>query len=189
MYWKGFHKQRDQWNKDSYELKTGEVFMENVESYIEEALENLAEETEIILNCEETEEARWAACDFIESLCDDMKLVFRAWRAIDQLKTKEEILAFYRSWFHRDLMKDIIAMEKTLRFLKNQEIEIEAIDEILYASEYYSDRGINRWIWFDEPVKEQLPRYGGKVGGDVRCGKRCRALEDVWSEMSFYLLV
>jgi hypothetical protein len=190
MYWKGFHKQRDQWNKDSYEIKTGEVFMENLESYVDEALESLAEETEIIRNCENVEEACWAVCDAIEALCDDdLRPVFRALRILERFETKEEILSYYRDWFHKDLMKDIIKMEKTLRFLKSQEVDHEVIDEILYAMEYYSDRGMNHWVWHDEPVKEQMPRYGGKVGGGVRCGKRCRALEDVWSEMSFYILV
>lgn len=190
MYWKGFHKHRDQWNKESYEFKTGEVFMENLESYVEEALESLAEETAIIMDLSDIEDARWAVCDFIEALCDDdMKPVFRALRDLEILTTKEQILSYYRAWFHKDLMKDICKMEKTLRFLKSQEVDHETIDEILYYMDYYSDRGINRWVWHDEPAKEQLPRYGGKVGGGVRCGKRCRALEDVWSEMSFYLLV
>jgi len=190
MYWRGFHKQRDQWNADSYEIKTGEVFCEAIQNYVDEALESLEEETDQIFGCDSIEEARWAVCDFIEALCeDDMKPVFRASFALDKCQTINEIVAYYRIWFHKDLMKDIVKMEKTLRFLKSHEVEPDGIEEILYYMDYYSDRNINRYRWDDEPRKEQPSRYAGKVGGGVRCGKRCRALEDVWAEMSFYLIV
>jgi len=189
MYWRGFHKQRDQWNNEAYEIKLGELFSENIDSYVEEALESLEEESQAILECENPEEAAWLVCEFIESLCEDMKPVFRAQLDMERLTSRRSVLTYYRNWVLKDLMKDICKMDKTMRVLKNQDVSPEVIEEILYYMDYYSDRGLNKWVWNDEPSKEQLPRYGGKIGGTVRCGKRCRALQDTWSEMTFYIVL
>ena len=190
MYWKGFHKAREQWDQEAYEIKSGEVFIQSVEDYATEAFSDLNNAIEeISTEAESAEEASFMACEFIEQLCDDddFKPIFKALNAMDSLETKKEVLDYFRKWVMNDLMKDIIKMEKTLRFLKSEKVDTDTIDEILYYMEYYSDRGINRWTWHDEPIKEQEPRYPS--GGGGRCGKRARALEDPWSEMSFYLVV
>ena len=95
----------------------------------------------------------------------------------------------YGSMLLADWGAEVIRIERTYRFLKSECVSSEDIEEILvYSNDYYSDRSIDKWVWNDEPVKEFATKYPIKATG-VRGGKRCRAREDPWAEMSFYILV
>jgi hypothetical protein len=187
MYWKGFHKTKSQWDKEAYELKTSEVFSENLDSYIQDIFTVLAESAEDILQAESVDEARWAAIDSIESACESFEEMIEAIDTIDDLDSKSDIYNYYKKWVQADLMRDIRRMEGTLRYLKSEEAPVEMIDDALYSLEYFSDRNINKWRWYDDPPKVKPPKMG--PAGTRRGGKRVRAREDPWSEMCFYLIV
>jgi hypothetical protein len=64
----------------------------------------------------------------------------------------------------------------------------EDIADVFYYGDYYSDRGINKYQWDDEPRKDLATRYPLRKDG-VKGGKRCRARQDTWITLSFYIEV
>ena len=187
MYWKGFHKTKAQWDQEAYEVKTSEVFSENVDSYVQDCFEAFTEAGEEILQAETIDDARWAAIDSIESACEDMEEMIEAMDTIDELDNKADIYRYYKEWVSADLMRDLRRMESTLRFLKSEDAPPEVIDDALYSLEYFSDRNINKWRWYDDPPKEKPPQVGPT--GPRKGGKRVRAREDPWSEMTLYMIL
>ena len=93
----------------------------------------------------------------------------------------------WRSRIFRDLIEDFLDLEKTYRFLKNERVHPDDIEEVFYYGDYYSDRHMDKCRWLDEPPKDVATRYPLRKDG-VRGGKRCRAREDEWFEMTVYLL-
>jgi hypothetical protein len=188
MYWRGFHKTKEEWDKEAYETKASETFAKNIEEFLTESFESINEAIDEIKNSESIDDARWAALDSIEYVCEDMQTMVDAMDAVDELDTKADIIRYYTQWIYAEVMRDVRKMESTFRYLKSEGIDIETIDDALYYMDYFSDRNIDKWTWYDDPVRERATKYPGREGG-ARTGKRNRAREDPWSEMCFYLIV
>ena len=93
----------------------------------------------------------------------------------------------WRSRIFRDLIEDFLDLEKTFRFLKNERVHPDDIEEVFYYGDYYSDRHMDKCRWLDEPPKDVATRYPLRKD-NTKGGKRCRAREDEWFEMTVYLL-
>ena len=187
MYWRGFHKTKEEWDREAYETKASETLAQNIEEFLTESLEGVNEAIEEIQNSESIDDARWAALDSIEYVCESMETMVDAMDAVDELDTKADIIRYYRQWIYGELMRDVRKMESTFRYLKSEHADIDMIDEALYYMDYFSDRNIDKWRWYDEPKREKVPQVSNR--GGRRGGKRVRAREDPWSEMCFYLIV
>lgn len=79
--------------------------------------------------------------------------------------------------------KDI---ERTYRFLRYQDVHPDEMADVFYYGDYYSDRHMDRGIWYNDPVHVPPPK---KVTDARRGGKRSRALADEWFEMTIYIQV
>jgi hypothetical protein len=86
----------------------------------------------------------------------------------------------------RDVLEDFIDIEKTYRFLKNEGVDPEVIEEVFYYEDYYSDRHMNKCWYLDEPPKESVPAVQSRSRG--KGFKRSRARQDTWVTMSFYYI-
>jgi hypothetical protein len=139
IYFKGFHKLRDQWDEDAWENKCEEVFGNALDERFAEAQE------------------------FAESFP-----------------------AKWRGRIMRDVLEDFIDIEKTYRFLKNEGVDPEVIEEVFYYEDYYSDRHMNKCWYLDEPPKESVPAVQSRSRG--KGFKRSRARQDTWVTMSFYYI-
>ena len=79
---------------------------------------------------------------------------------------------------YAQMMSEIIDAEKTYRFLRSEGLDPEVIEDIFYYGDYYSDRNIHKWVWYDEPVKEFMSRYATIAKTGSRGVKRSRAQDD-----------
>jgi len=93
----------------------------------------------------------------------------------------------WRSRIFRDLIEDFLDLERTYRFMKWHEASPDDMEDVFYYGDYYSDRRIHKYVWDDEPPREFATRYPLRKDG-TRGGKRCRAREDEWFELTVYLL-
>lgn len=188
MYFRGFHKMQKQWDEDSWELRCADVLGEAIDERFTEFMECLEEDCEAIANENTTVDAAWLALDLLEMEVEP-KVLFKFMNEIDSFRSRRQVISTYRSYVMKELKTEMIRLERTYNFLKSEEVSSETIEEVLiYSNDYYSDRSINRWTWYNEPRKEFATKYP-ELGGGVRTGKRGRALEDVWAEMSFYIIV
>ena len=142
MYFRGFHKARDQWDEQAYEARCAEVFSDALDSTFLEAQE------------------------FAESFPP-------RWR--------ERIF--------RDVIEDFVDIEKTFRFLKHHDASPGEMEDVFYYGDYYSDRHMDAGEWLDEPRKELPLRYPDTRGRGASALKRCRARQDPWWTVSFYIEV
>ena len=143
MYFKGFHKVRDEWNEDAWESRCADVFSEAIDYAFEDA-QTMAE----------VFPPRW------------------------------------RSQIMSDLMEDLKDTEKTLRFLKSEDVTSEDIEYVLLGSDdYYSDRRINKVWYVDEPPKAFETKYPWLGQNRSGAQKRVRARMDPWVTVSFYVYV
>lgn len=141
MYFKGFHKVRDEWDEELWENKCADVYGQAIDELIEDAMEFASEVG--------TRLAR--------------RILF-------------------------ELAADVKDIERTYNFLKKMDVSSEDIEYfLLETDEYYSDRHVDKCLWFDEPVKKFKTRYPMRKDG-VRGGKRCRALEDEWCTLQFIIV-
>ena len=140
IYFKGFHKVRDEWNEDAWENKCADVFSEALDERFAEAQE------------------------FAEAFPPK-----------------------WRSRIFRELIDDFVEIEKTYRFLKNERVDHEVIEDAFYWGDYYSDRHMDQYLYLDEPRKEFVPAVQSKSRG--RGFKRARARQDPWVTLSFYIEV
>lgn len=139
IYFKGFHKVRDEWNEDAWENKCADVFSEALDERFAEA--------------------------------------------------QEFAQAFPPKWrnrIFRELIDDFVDIEKTYRFLKNEGVDPEVMEDVFYYEDYYSDRHMNKYSYLDEPRKEFVPAM--KSRGRGKGFKRARARQDPWVTMSFYYI-
>lgn len=92
----------------------------------------------------------------------------------------------WRGRIMKDVLEDFIDIEKTYRFLKNEGVSSEDMEEVFYWGDYYSDRHMNKYGYLDEPPKSFASRYPivEKSGG--KGFKRVRARQDPWATVSFY---
>jgi hypothetical protein len=141
IYFKGFHKVREQWDEDAWDHKCNEVFGTALDECFAEAQ------------------------DFAESLP-----------------------AKWRGRIMRDVLEDFIDIEKTYRFLKNEGVGPEDMQEVFDWGDYYSDRHINKCWYLDEPPKTFASRYP-IVDKSAKGFKRARARQDLWVTLSFYIEV
>ncbi len=187
IYFRGFHTLQEQWSEDAWEGRCAEVFSEAVDQRINEFIELIDEDCEALNNEEDVDEAIWLAVEFME--LDGPELAIKFMDETENMSFKHEVIAMYRKYRFNQLMHEIARLERTYRFLKSEDVSSEDIEEVLlWSDDYYSDRKINKWKWYDEPAKEFVTKYPIKMVG-VRGGKRCRAREDPWAEMSFYIIV
>jgi hypothetical protein len=93
----------------------------------------------------------------------------------------------WRARIFRDVIEDFKDLDRTLRALKAYDAPLDAIEDAFYYDDYYSDRHLNKWEWYDEPAKDLALRYPGRTGGMGRCGTRTRALEDEWVTLNFVI--
>ena len=100
----------------------------------------------------------------------------------------ESLPAKWRARIFRQVIDDFRDIEKTFRFMMWHEADPEDIADVFYYGDYYSDRGINKYQWDDEPRKDLATRYPLRKDG-VKGGKRCRARQDTWITLSFYIEV
>lgn len=141
VYFKGFHKVREEWNEDAWEEKCSEVFSQALD------------------------ESFAGAQDFAESLPPR-----------------------WRGRIMRDVLEDFIDIEKTYRFLKNEGVSSDDMEEVFYYGDYYSDRHMHKYWYLDEPRKEFASRYP-IVEKSTKGFKRARARQDPWVTLSFYIEV
>ena len=141
VYFKGFHRVRDQWNEDAQDAKCTEVFGAALDERFAEAQE-----------------------------------------------FAQAFPAKWRGRIFRELVDDFVEIEKTYRFLKNEGVDHEVMDEVFYWGDYYSDRHMNKYWYLDAPRKEFASRYPW-LGQNSRSGKRARAREDPWVTVTFYFEV
>ncbi len=108
-------------------------------------------------------------------------------------EAKEFAEAFPPRWrgrIMRDVIEDVIEIEKTYRYLKSEDLASDDIQYVLlYTDDYYSDRHINKWNWCDEPSKSFETRYPWLKQSRAGSQKRVRAREDPWVTVSFYIEV
>ena len=139
IYFKGFHKVRDEWNEDAWENKCAEVFSEALDERFAEA--------------------------------------------------QEFAQAFPPKWrnrIFRELIDDFVEIEKTYRFLKNEGVGPDDMEEVFYWGDYYSDRHMDQYSYLDEPRKESVPAVQSRGGG--KGFKRARARQDPWVTVTLYLI-
>ena len=104
----------------------------------------------------------------------------------DAQEFAEQFPPRWRKRIFRDLIEDFLDLEKTYRFLKNEHIHPDDMEEVFYYGDYYSDRHMDKCRWLDEPPKEWMSRYPEGVKS-ARCGSRRRAAEDEWCTVSLYI--
>ncbi len=143
MYFRGFHKAREQWNEEAYESRCADTWSQAIDTCIEEARE-----------MSET------FPDFADEIMEGAVV-------------------------------DVIDLERTFRFLKNEFVDPEDIEYVLlHTDDYYSDRHMDRTRWIDEPRKEPEPRYPKSASrAATQSPKRCRARPDSSYTLSFYIVV
>ena len=139
IYFKGFHKVRDEWNEEAWENKCDEVFSQAIDECFAEAQ------------------------DFAESFPER-----------------------WRGRIMNDVLEDFIDIEKTYRFLKNEGISSDDMEEVFYWGDYYSDRHMNKYGYLDEPPKSFASRYPIVEKSGSKGFKRVRARQDPWATVSFY---
>lgn len=139
IYFKGFHKLRDQWDEDAHETKCEEVFSDALDERFAEAQE------------------------FADSFP-----------------------AKWRTRIFRELLDDFIEIEKTYRFLKNEGVDHEVMEDVFYWGDYYSDRHMNKYSYLDEPPKESVPAMQSRSRG--KGFKRSRARQDTWVALGLYYI-
>ena len=94
----------------------------------------------------------------------------------------------WRSQIMSDLMEDLKDTEKTLRFLKSEDVASEDIEYVLLGSDdYYSDRRINKVWYIDDPPKAFETKYPWISQNRAGAQKRVRARTDPWVIVSFYV--
>ena len=140
IYFKGFHKVRDEWNEDAWENKCADVFSEALDERFAEAQE------------------------FAQAFPPK-----------------------WRSRIFRELIDDFVDIEKTYRFLKNEGVDHEVMEDAFYWGDYYSDRHMNKYSYLDEPLKESVPAVQSRSRG--KGFKRSRARQDTWATFSIYIEV
>ena len=141
IYFKGFHKVRDQWNEDALETKCTEVFGAALDERFAEAQEFA-----------ETFPPKW------------------------------------RSRIFKELVVEFVEVEKTYRFMLNEGVHPDDMDEVFYWGDYYSDRHMNKYWYMDEPRKELASRYPWLKQGRLESRKRVRARDDMRVTMTFYIV-
>ena len=139
IYFKGFHKVRDQWNEEAWENKCDDVFGEALDERFAEAQE------------------------FAESFSPK-----------------------WRNMIFKELFENFVEVEKTYRFLKNEGVSPEDLEDVFYWGDYYSDRHMDKYSYLDEPRKEAVPTVQSRGGG--KGFKRSRARQDPWVTISFYYI-
>jgi hypothetical protein len=139
IYFKGFHRVRDEWNEDAWENKCADVFSEALDERFAEAQE------------------------FAEAFPPK-----------------------WRSRIFRELIDDFVEIEKTYRFLKNEGVDHEVMEDAFYWGDYYSDRHMDQYSYLDEPRKEFVPAM--QMRGRGKGFKRARARQDPWVTVTLYLI-
>lgn len=142
MYFKGFHKTRDDWNSQAYETRCAEVFSEALDDAFGEMQE------------------------FAEQFPEHCRP-----------RLLEEVVDYF------------IDIEKTYRFLKHHGTDPSDMEDVFYWGDYYSDRHLDTGQWLDEPPRDPPPRYPVTPGSARPAHKRCRARQDPWWTLSFYVEV
>jgi hypothetical protein len=95
----------------------------------------------------------------------------------------------WRQRIMRDLLEDIVHLEKTYRFLRSENLDPEVMDEVFYWGDYYSDRHMNKYWYQDDPPKEFASRYPLLQKGRSGSLKRVRAREDPWVTVTLVYLI
>lgn len=93
----------------------------------------------------------------------------------------------WRSRIFKELVSEFVEVEKTYRYLRNEGVSPEDMDEVFYWGDYYSDRHMNKYWYLDEPRKETVPMVQSRGRGAPGSPKRVRAREDPWATVSFYI--
>jgi hypothetical protein len=190
VYFQGFHKVKREWDEQAYETRCSETFSENISLFIDEAHEALREDCETISKIDDVDEAYFLTCDLVEIIVDDLREYMDYGDAAEKCKTVPELVQFYRNWVLNDIRKEVIKMEKTYRYLKSHTVDSEMIDEALYCmEEYYSDKNIDKWEWFDEPLPEVATLYPERTKATAKGKKRARACEDAWIKVSIIFIL
>jgi hypothetical protein len=101
----------------------------------------------------------------------------------------ETFPARWRSRIFKEVLNDFVEVEKTYRFLRNEGLSPEDMDEVFYWGDYYSDRHMNKYWYLDEPPKEFASRYAVTEKSSAKGFKRPRALEDPWATVTLYIEV
>lgn len=187
MYFRGFHKLQNKWNEDAWEGRCADIYSDALSQRVTELTELIDEDCEALENEEDSESVTWLALEFLE-LDMEPEIYMKFLDEAEDL-SKLEVVDLYRKYRFKHLMREVLMLERTYRFLKSENLSSDDVEEVLlYSDEYYSDRGIDKWVWYDEPKKEFATKYPSKAVG-TRGGKRSRAREDPWAEMSFYILI
>jgi len=132
IYFRGFHKIRDQWDEETWDNKCAEVFGAALDECFEDAQEFAADMPPKI------------AARIFATLIEDFK--------------------------------DI---DRTYRVMRSEQCDPEFMEDVFYSQEIFSDRNLDKFTYFDEPVAEKATRYPALTLGHPSRA-RCRANVDPW---------
>jgi hypothetical protein len=93
----------------------------------------------------------------------------------------------WRPMIFSRVIDDFRNLDKTYRFLKNEGVSPEELDDVFYWGDYYSDRHMNKYWYLDEPRKETVPVV--QTRGRAKGLKRSRARQDPWITVTFVYLI
>jgi len=185
IYFKGFHRVREQWDEAAWETRCSEVLSEAIDQRVADYLEDIEQDCEALADEEDLRESVWLAVELLEMEFPP-KICMQFLQSLDGC-TKSQLVTKYREFRLKGMKQELVMLERTYRFLRSQDVASEDVEEVLlYSDDYYSDRNVDRWAWADEPVKELATRYP-KFAKTAKAGKRCRALEDVWCTMNIVI--
>lgn len=141
IYFRGFHKVRNEWNEEAWDTKCTEVFGAALDECFEDA------------------------CDFADGM---------------PRKIARQIF--------RTLIEDFKDIDRTYRVMRSEQCDPEFMEDVFYAQEMYSDRHLDEYIYFDDPITEKATRYPA-LKLTPRSGARQRASEDTWFSLGLFLLL
>ena len=109
--------------------------------------------------------------------------IYEAFEMADNFKSK------WRREILEELVNDLKDIEKTYRFITSEGISAEDVEYVLLdTDDYYSDRHLNKFLWSDEPVKDQATLYPYVEKSGPKSA-RCRASPDEWATMNLLIQI
>ena len=145
IYFKGFHKVRDEWNEEQWRNACMDVLEEHRAAVLEEAQEFL------------------------------------------------ECFGGGRFWDHiiqPNVMSALKEAERTTRFLMAEGIDSDWLAYVLLdTDDYYSDRHVDKFRYYDEPPRLAETRYPKLAKAGAKGARRARALTDPLWTVSIVVLI
>lgn len=143
IYFKGFHKIRDEWNEEHWRNKCFEIIDEYQTERIQEAFE-----------------------------------------------IKGEFGPIWDAFISSELVSELKDLDRTARFLMSEGIDPDWLEAILYETDdYYSDRNVNKWLWYNDPPKPFETKYPKMAASGAKGTRRARAPADPYVTFVFLIQI